>query len=61
MAPRPTPDQRGVVRDNEILLLDREGGDEQLTNVLMSHTSNHSFLKKTEVLAGGWSFLLSFA
>lgn len=50
-APQTTADQRGVVRNNEILLLDREGGDEQLTNVLMSHTSQRSVLNKTEVLA----------
>lgn len=45
-----------VVRNNEVML-EHEHGDEQPSNVLMSHASDTSIFNKTEVLAGGWSCL----
>lgn len=50
---RPTIDEVGIVRDsNEVPLLRNEPGEEQPSNVLMSHASDDSIFSKTEVLAG---------
>ncbi|KAE8298928.1 Syndecan-4 Precursor [Larimichthys crocea] len=49
---RPTIDEVGIVRDsNEVPLLRNEPGEEQPSNVLMSHASDDSIFSKTEVLA----------
>uniref|UniRef100_A0A674NCR3 Syndecan n=1 Tax=Takifugu rubripes TaxID=31033 RepID=A0A674NCR3_TAKRU len=51
-APRATVNQLDVVRNsNEIPLLRGDHGDQQLSNVLMSHAGDNSVLNKTEVLA----------
>ncbi|XP_019110870.2 syndecan-4 isoform X1 [Larimichthys crocea] len=49
---RPTIDEVGIVRNsNEVPLLRNEPGEEQPSNVLMSHASDDSIFSKTEVLA----------
>ncbi|XP_056887580.1 syndecan-4 isoform X1 [Takifugu flavidus] len=51
-APRATVNQLDVVRNsNEIPLLRGDHGDQQLSNVLMSHAGDNSVLNKTEFLA----------
>lgn len=50
---RPTIDEVDIVRNsNEVPLLRNEPGEEQPSNVLMSHASDDSIFSKTEVLAG---------
>lgn len=52
---RPTVDEEEIVQNsNEIPLLRNDPGEEQLTNVLMSHASDNSIFNKTGVLAGQW-------
>lgn len=54
---RPTVNEVDIVQnENEIPLLRNgaEPGEEHPSNVLMSHASEDSILKKTEVLAGQW-------
>lgn len=50
---RPTVNERDIVEKNEIPVLGNDDRrEDNLSNVLMSHTGNESITSKTEFLAG---------